>query len=202
MIRLLIAEPVKLTMPRISSDLFKEILKNDGFEYVVKSRSSIPIDIDLPNIPSWHADEFEERREWLPDTTVICFESKGSKYKMLRNMGDADCNDGNFGAVYDENNKQIINLISSGDMETTIESLKTDDKKLDDNFIEKLSSYLTCFETVLQNQTELEYLIFKILVENQCTYDLSVIEDWCDAHDAYDDEEDDEKVDNNDSEKK
>lgn len=189
-------------MPRISSDIFKEMLKKDGFKYVVKSRSSEPININLPNIPSWHKDEFEERREWLPDTTVICFESKGLNYKMLRNMGDADCNDGNFGAVYDGNNEIIVNLISSGDMETTIESLKTDDKKLGDDFVEKLSPYLTCFETILQNKTELEYLIFKILVENQCTYDLSVIEDWCDAHDAYDDEEEEvEKVDNNEDEK-
>lgn len=165
-------------MPQISCDEFKELLKSDGFEYVVTSKHSEPITIDFPNLPEHHKSEFDEwRREQLPDSTVIWFEYKGLKYKLLRNMGVPDCNDGTFGAVYDENNVQILNLISSGDMETTIQSLKIDDQQLDEAFSKKIAPYVSCFEILLQTKTVLEYLAFKVLVETGGSYDPSVIDE-------------------------
>lgn len=164
-------------MPKISTEQFKELLKNDGFEYVLKSKVSEPIRIDFPNLPDHHQENFDDRHKWLPDSNVICFEYKGMKYKLLRNMGFADANDGNFGAVFDGNNEKVVDLISSGDMETTIKSVKTDDVKSNDEFTAKLAPYLICFEVVLHNCTELEYLIFKVFVENGFLYELSVIDE-------------------------
>lgn len=177
-------------MPRINVDEFKELMKLDGFDYSIVSKDSEPIRIDLPNIPEHHRDEFDDRREWLPRTNIFRFEYKGLKYKLLRNMGDGDCNDGNFGAVFAENDEKIVDIISSGDMETTVQSLKGDEPKLSKEFSEKLAPYLECFETVLSTYTEFEFLIFKILFENDCLYDLSVIEDRCEEYDDDEEEED------------
>lgn len=182
-------------MPKISVDEFKELLNIDGYEYTIQSKDSEPVRIDLPNMPEHHQENFTDRCQSLPSTNIFRFEHHGSKYKLLRNMGMGDCNDGNFGAVFAENDEKIVNLISSGDMETTIESLKSDDDdpKLDQEFCRKLTPYLECFETVLSGYTELEFLIFKVLVENNCLYDLSVIEDRCEGFNDEDEGDDDEE---------
>lgn len=79
-------------MPKISSEKFRELLENDGYTYVLTSKCSEPIDINFPNMPDHHRDEFEEwRHEILPEATVIRFEYKGLNYKLLSNLGDADC---------------------------------------------------------------------------------------------------------------
>lgn len=161
-----------------SSKEFKEILNNDGYAYVVKSKSTVPIDINFPNLPTWHKEEFEEwRHEILPDATVILFEYKEQNYKLLRNMGDPDCNDGAFGALFDENNDKILDLLSTGDMETTIRSEKNDDTKLDQDFATKFSPYLQYFEIVFGNYTEFEYLVFKVLFDNGYLYDIDEMDD-------------------------
>ncbi|KAG4067680.1 hypothetical protein HA402_005452 [Bradysia odoriphaga] len=180
-------------MPKISVDAFKELMKLDGFDYVLKTKDFEPIRKDLPNIPQHHKDYFDERCGRMPRTNIFGFEYKGLKYKLFRNMGDGDCNDGNFGAVFAENEEKIVDLISSGDMETTIESLKSDDTRLSEEFCGKLAPYLVCFETVLSKYTEFEFLIFKILLENDCLYDLSVIDDRCEEYNDDDDEEDDDE---------
>lgn len=183
-------------MPRPTAEKFEEILKNDGYEYVVTSESTEPIDINFPNLPQHHRNGFEEwRQEMLPDVNVFCFEYKGTNYKLLTNAGDADCNDGMFGALFDGNNEKILDLLSTGDMETTIQSLKSDDVKLTNDLISKLSPYLQFFEIVLGNNTELEYLIFKILAGNDCLYDFNGIDDrYCDDSD-YDVDEEEQKED-------
>lgn len=80
-------------MPKVSRENFNEILKNDGYTYVLLSKITAPFDINFPNLPDWHKEDFEEyRRELLPDANVIRFEYKGSNYKLLSNVGDADCN--------------------------------------------------------------------------------------------------------------
>lgn len=122
---------------------FIDLLSSDGYTYTVKSKTSEPIDINFPNMPDWHRAEFEEwRHEILPDATVISFEYKGSDYKLVANMGDADCNDGTFGALFDANGDKILDLLSTGDMETTIKSLKEDDAKIDGDLSTKLEPYL------------------------------------------------------------
>lgn len=71
----------------------------------------------------------------------------------------------------------IMDIISSGDMETTLQSLKTDDKKISDDLQEKISPYLLFFDAVLHSYTEFEYVAFKVLVENGCFYSISAIYD-------------------------
>ena len=179
-------------MKRPTSDKFREILNSDGYAYTVTSKQREPIDINYPNLPRWHKDEFEEwRHEILPDATVICFEHNGSNYKLTVNMGDADCNDGNFGAVFDGNNEKVLDLLSTGDMETTLESLINNDPKLADDFIKKLAPYLEVFEVVLANHTAFEYLVFKILAENRCLIDIDEINGRFEDDHSGDDETDD-----------
>lgn len=163
----------------VNSENFMEILKNDGYEYVLKSKSTEPIDKNFPNLPNHHKRRMENDsyESELPDANVFHFEYNGSSYKILRNMGDLDCNDGNFGVVFDGNNVKVLDIKSSGDMETTMKSLKTDDKKISDDLQEKLSPYLLFFDAVLHNHTELEYVVFKVLVENGCFYSISAIFD-------------------------
>lgn len=186
-------------MKRPTSDRFREILNNDGYTYTVTSKQREPIDINYPNLPQWHKDEFEEwRHEILPDATVISFEYNGSNYKLTVNMGDADCNDGDFGAVFDDNNEKVLDILSTGDMETTIKSLINNDPKLADDFIKKLPSYLEFFEVVLANHTAFEYLVFKILAENRCLIDINEISGRFEDESGYSDDETDDDENNED----
>lgn len=160
-------------MWNLSSNEFKEILRNDGFVYIILSKDAEQIEMNFPNLPDWHKEEFEVFwRKELPKTVVICFEYKGLNYKIRSNAGDADCNDGNFGAVYDANDDKLMDLISSGDTQTTIQSLKNDGTKVSDDLLAKISAYLE-YSAVLHNNTELEYVVFKVLVENGCLFDMN-----------------------------
>lgn len=155
-----------------NSKAFKKILKEDGYTYVVTCKETEPVDINFPNLPDWHQDEFEDEEsnhEYLPDSTVIWFEYKTSLYRLLINDGWTDTNDGTFGALFDANNDKILDVLSTGDMESTLVSLKdADDAKLDDDFLKKLSPYLQHFSISFENSTELEYLVFKVLAQNDC----------------------------------
>lgn len=162
--------------PNISSAEFREILKSDGYSYVITSKSKEPIDVNFPNLPSYHKDDFEHRRDGLPYADIVLFEYKGASYKLLRNMGYADTNDGNFGAVFDGNNQKVLDLISSGDMETTFKSLKADDTKISGDLQAKLPQYLEFFEVVLNGYTEFEYVLFKLFVENGFFFDINDID--------------------------
>lgn len=168
----------KVEMPKRSSNDFRRILKNDRCTYVVKSKHKEPIDINCPNLPTWHKEEFEEwRHEILPDANVVSFEYNGSEYKLLINMGDGDCNDGSFGALFDANNEKVLDVISSGDMESTIDSLKDDDVKIGDDLRTGILPYLEFFAIILRNSTELEYLVFKVMVENKFLFEIDDIDD-------------------------
>lgn len=161
----------------ISSTNFREIFKNDGFNYVLISKSTEPIDINFPNMPSWYKDEWESWvRDSLPNVDVICFEYKGSNYKVVRNASECINNEGNFGALFDSNNDKILDIVSSGDCETTIQSLKIDDVTISDDLLQQVSPYLRYIEVFLHNHTEFEYVVFKVLVESKCLYDI----DWID----------------------
>lgn len=163
-------------MSTVSSKNFKEILKNDGYSYVLISKNPLPLDLNFPNLPEWHEEEFEEYgNEMLPVSNDIRFEYKGSNYKLLSNVGDADSNDGSFGALFDDNNEKILDILSTGDNETTMQSLKTDDPKICDDLAAKLKPYLRY--NILLNNKELEYLVFKVLVETQCLFGLAYFDD-------------------------
>ncbi|WP_426545557.1 hypothetical protein [Dapis sp. BLCC M126] len=44
--------------------------------------------------------------------------------RMVFNLGDADCNDVYWGAIWERNTGEIIaNIISSGDMKITVEAI-------------------------------------------------------------------------------
>lgn len=177
-----------LTMPKVSEKNFRELLKNDGYAYAYTliSKGSEPTDINFPNLPDWHKEELEVLPdEALPDANAIRFENKGSNYKILSNIGDADCNDGCFGALFDSNNDRVLDLLSTGDNETTFQSLNADDAKISADLQAKLSPYLRY--NVLHNNTELEYLVFKVLAENGCLLGLSYFDD------CSEDDDDDEK---------
>lgn len=154
----------------LSTKEFREILKNDGFSYTIVSKGSEQIEIDFPNLPDWHKEEWDSRRDEMPKTVVICFEYNGLNYKIRSNKGDADCNDGNFGAVYDANGDKIMELMSTGDTETTFQLLKPDGTKVNDDLLAKLEPYLK-YLVVLHNNSQLEYVVFKILAENDCLID-------------------------------
>lgn len=162
--------------PNISSKEFREILKTDGYSYVIKSQSREPIDVNFPNLPSYHKNDFESRRRDLDLADIVLFEYKGSSYKLLRNMGNADTNDGNFGAVFDSNNQKVLDIISSGDMETTFKSLKADDTNISGDLQAKLPEYLAFFEVVLDGYTEFEYVLFKLFVEIGFFFDIDDID--------------------------
>lgn len=191
---------------------FEEILKSDGYSYVVKSKDTEDIDIDFPNLPDWHKEGFEEwRQDEFGKVDVISFDHKDSNYKLLLNGGIPDCNDGYFGVVFDENNDKLLDILSTGDMETTLQSLKTDDTKLDDAFSKKLSPYLECFSIMFENKTEFEFLVFKIMHDEflrNCSYDMEDYleenyedgDDDADAEDAKDAKDD--KNDKNDKDDK
>lgn len=164
-------------MTDMSSDDFREIFKNDGYSYVLTSKSTEPIDINFPNMPDWYKDEWEQWiRDSLPDVDVVHFEYKGSNYKLLRNAAEPFCSEGNFGALFNSNDEKILDIISFGDMQTLIHSLKADDTKIGDDLLAKISPYVQHIEVHLHNNTELEYLVFKVLVENSLLYNI----DWID----------------------
>lgn len=157
-------------------EYFSEILKND--ECVLISKSSDRMEMNFPNMPNWYKEEWDE---WCYDVTpyadVICFEYKGSSYKLFRNAGDPDLSfgtlfDGNFGAVFHDSKDKALDILCSPDLKTTIQSLKTGDRKIIDKLVIKLTPYLKKFKAVLDNNMELEYVAFKILVGNGCFGDI------------------------------
>lgn len=163
-------------MPKVSTENFKEILRNDGYSYALVSKVSEPTDVNFPNLPDWHKEAFEDLPdESFPDAKVICFEYNGSNYKLQINMGEADSNDGCFGALFDSTGNQIVDILSTGDNETTFQSLKSDDAKISNEHLAKITPYLRY--NLLLNSTELEYLVFKILAENDCLVGLGYFND-------------------------
>ncbi|NEP86751.1 MAG: hypothetical protein F6K18_07850 [Okeania sp. SIO2C2] len=89
--------------------------------------------LDCPNIPDHHFSgaEIEEdnpdydtgRYYWF-DFDIVGMDGLLLPLRMVFNEGDADCNDGFWGVVFERNTEEIIaNIISSGDCETTIEAI-------------------------------------------------------------------------------
>lgn len=65
-----------------------------------------------------------------------------------------DSNDGIFSALLDGNDYKMRDVLSVGDMKTTMKSVKADHEKLSDRFLRKLSLYLQYFSIILENNTE------------------------------------------------
>lgn len=84
--------------------------------------------IDCPNIPEHHVYHAQNGLDigkyyWF-DFNIVGSDDETMQLRMVVNVGDADCNDGLWGAVWERNTKELVaNIISSGDMETTIEAI-------------------------------------------------------------------------------
>ena len=84
--------------------------------------------IDCPNIPEHHVFHAEDgldigRYYWF-DFDIVGADNERIQLRMALNEGDADCNDGFWGAVWERNTgERVVDILSSGDMETTIEAV-------------------------------------------------------------------------------
>ena len=99
----------------------------------ILGRCSTAMYLDCPNIPEhhlYHAEGYEDdpdydvgRYYWF-DFDIVGMDELLLPLRMVINKGDADCNDGYWGVIWERNTEDIIaNIISSGDMETTIEAI-------------------------------------------------------------------------------
>ncbi|NES07956.1 MAG: hypothetical protein F6K22_37325 [Okeania sp. SIO2F4] len=85
---------------------------------------------DCPNIPEHHSyeatgdEDYDAGRYFWLDFDIVGMDGKFLPLRMVFNEGDADCNDGFWGVVWERNTEEIIaNIINSGDCETTIEAI-------------------------------------------------------------------------------
>ncbi|NEP76913.1 MAG: hypothetical protein F6K39_01230 [Okeania sp. SIO3B3] len=99
----------------------------------ILGRCSTAMYLDCPNIPEHHLYHAEGCKEALDyhigryywfDFDIVGTDGKFLPLRMVFNEGDADCNDGFWGVVWERNTEEIIaNIISSGDCETTVEAI-------------------------------------------------------------------------------
>jgi hypothetical protein len=67
---------------------------------------------------------------WV-DFDVINSDEVLTKLRMVVNEGDADCNDGQWGEVWQRNTgKKIADILSTGDMKTTVQTCSSELEKL------------------------------------------------------------------------
>jgi hypothetical protein len=86
---------------------------------------------ECPNLPEWHiTNAGEDGDEYLEDIGMYLWcdfdliDRNGSrtKLRMAFNEGDADCNDGTWGLVWDRDTAEVVaNLTSVGDCEGLVE---------------------------------------------------------------------------------
>lgn len=93
--------------------------------------------------PSLKFEELESNlqpTEWRPSKTL--------ELRMVLNEGDADCNDGVWGAVWERNTQELIaNILSTGDCETTVHAVSEEE-------ISFFSSYPPQFKTYFSLKTD------------------------------------------------
>jgi len=88
---------------------------------------------ECPNLPEWHIENAEEEGDeyleeigiylWC-DFDLIDSKSSRTKLRMAFNEGDADCNDGTWGLVWDRDTAKVVaNLTSVGDGEGQVKAV-------------------------------------------------------------------------------
>ncbi len=100
--------------------------------------------LECPNIPDHHRENarFYYREHpskyfdnigqyyWV-DFDIITSDKLTMKLRMVVNAGDADCNDGQWGEVWQRNTgKPVAQILSTGDMETTVQTTSSELDKL------------------------------------------------------------------------
>ncbi|MEB3343128.1 MAG: hypothetical protein VKJ25_20530 [Okeania sp.] len=99
----------------------------------ILGRCSTAMYPDCPNTPQHHLHRVQRRegdpnydigRYYWFDFDIVGIDGLLLPLRTVFNEGDADCNDGFWGVVWERNTEKIIaNIISSGDMETTVEAV-------------------------------------------------------------------------------
>lgn len=135
---------------------------------------------DCPNMPEHHIENSQwdddpayylndvGRYYWF-DFDVVWLDEEPLQLRMVFNEGDADCNDGLWGAVWERNTEEIIaNILSTGDCQATVEVLSG---KLADKYesqeiwipttFDRYDGYdpLPCESVVYANNLNLEKII-------------------------------------------
>ena len=86
--------------------------------------------IDCPNTPDHYIEKARHpyfrnvgKYYWF-DFDIFGSDAKLISLRTVVNEGDADCNDGRWGAVCERKTKELVaNILSTGDMETTIKAV-------------------------------------------------------------------------------
>jgi hypothetical protein len=86
--------------------------------------------VDCPNMPSWHIENAEEEGAgylqdiglylWC-DFDIVGRKGKPKHLRMVFNLGDPDCNDGIWGAVWDRKTGVLVaDIASVGDCQSCV----------------------------------------------------------------------------------
>ncbi|BAY13189.1 hypothetical protein [Calothrix sp. NIES-2098] len=90
---------------------------------------------DCPNIPEHHIENSQSYNDpayylnkvgqyyWF-DFDIMYPNQESLQLRMVFNVGDGDCNDGMWGAVWDRNTEDLMaNILSTGDSEATVQAI-------------------------------------------------------------------------------
>ncbi len=136
---------LKVEVPKFLKKVFNEIgISSDDEMFIpvrpvaLLGKCSTATYVDCPNIPDHHI----ENAQWDDDPAyylndigeyywfdfdVIWPTEESLQLRMVFNEGDADCNDGLWGAVWERNTAELIaNISSTGDCQATVEVLSRD----------------------------------------------------------------------------
>ncbi|MGB3513928.1 MAG: hypothetical protein WBA93_32915 [Microcoleaceae cyanobacterium] len=127
--------------------------------------------LDCPNIPDhhlYHAEghkddpDYDMGRYFWFDFDIVGMDGEYLPLRMVFNEGDADCNDGFWGVVWERNTEEIIaNIISSGDMETTVEVISK--KHIDMYESQEIVVPTIFYNTIVANDTKLEKILYLVM---------------------------------------
>ncbi|MEH2027218.1 hypothetical protein [Nostoc sp.] len=157
--------PVKNKHP-LEGESFAELREAltwmDTFDEMILSIRSVSIlgkcstakYLECPNIPDHHRENVRlyggHRSKYFDDIgqyywvdfDIITSDKLTMQLRMVVNEGDADCNDGQWGEVWQRNTgKPVAQILSTGDMDTTVQTSSSELDKLVDFIIEIVVFY-------------------------------------------------------------
>lgn len=125
--------PLRSEWPKFINEAFENKIITDPAQAILPiqivsllGRCSTDNYIDCPNMPPWHASRSAQELVdigyyfWF-DFDITDLQGELIQLRCVYNVGDIDCNDGMWGAVWDRNTGRLIaNIASTGDCETTL----------------------------------------------------------------------------------